>query len=48
VQQLADKINDPSLVPNPGVKASIGFYGELVYRAQLMSSGNAAISIESS
>jgi len=44
VQQLADKINDPSLMPNPGVKASIGFYGDLVL-STTDASGNAAISI---
>jgi len=30
LQQLANKINDPALNPSPGVKASIGFYGDLV------------------
>jgi flagellar hook-associated protein FlgK len=30
VQDLADRINDPALVPNPGVKASIGTLGDLV------------------
>ncbi len=30
LQAFADRINDPSLVPGPGVKASIGTYGDLV------------------
>jgi len=44
VQQLADKINDPNLVPSPGVKASFGFYGDLILSTTDLS-GNAAISI---
>ena len=30
LQALADRINDPSQDPSPGIKASIGFYGDLV------------------
>ena len=30
LQAFADRINNPSLVPSPGVKASIGAYGDLV------------------
>mgnify|MGYP000019278464 CR=1 FL=1 len=44
VQQLADKINDPSLSPSPGVKASVGFYGDLVLTT-IDPTGAAAISV---
>ncbi len=44
VQQLADKINDPSLSPSPGVKASVGFYGDLVLTT-IDPTGSAAISV---
>ena len=44
VQQLADKINDPSLNPSPGVKASVGFYGDLVLTT-IDPTGSAAISV---
>jgi flagellar hook-associated protein FlgK len=44
LQQLADRINDPSLVPSPGVKASLGFYGDLIL-STMDASGQAAISV---
>ena len=44
MQQLADKINDPTLNPSPGVKASIGFYGDLIL-STIDPSGSAAISV---
>ena len=44
LQTLADRINDPSQVPSPGVKASIGFYGDLVL-STTDASGTANISI---
>ncbi|MEY3468006.1 MAG: Flagellar hook-associated protein 1, partial [Pseudomonadota bacterium] len=44
VQQLAEKINDPTLSPSPGIKAFIGFYGDLVL-STIDLSGEAAISI---
>jgi flagellar hook-associated protein FlgK len=44
IQQLADKINDPTLNPSPGVRASIGFYGDLVL-STLDVSAQASISV---
>lgn len=44
LQALADRINDPSQDPSPGVKASIGFYGDLVLTTT-DASGTANISI---
>ena len=44
LQAFADRINDPTLVPSPGVKASIGVYGELVL-STTDASGTANISI---
>ena len=44
LQGLADKINDPSLVPSPGVKASIGALGDLVL-SSTDPSGTASISV---
>ncbi|MEI6718614.1 MAG: flagellar basal body rod C-terminal domain-containing protein, partial [Betaproteobacteria bacterium] len=44
VQQLAEKINDPTLSPSPGIKAFIGFYGDLVL-STIDLSGEATISV---
>jgi len=44
LQALADRINDPMQDPSPGVKASIGFYGDLVLTTT-DASGTANISI---
>ena len=44
VQQLAEKINDPTLSPSPGIKAFIGFYGDLIL-STIDLSGEATISV---
>jgi hypothetical protein len=44
LQAFADRINDPSLVPSPGVKASIGMFGDLVL-STIDANGTANISI---
>ncbi len=44
LQAFTDRINDPSLVPSPGVKASIGMFGDLVLSTTDLN-GTANISI---
>jgi hypothetical protein len=44
IEQLAEKINDPTLSPSPGIKAFVGFYGDLVL-STIDLSGEATISV---